>query len=302
MRYNKLNKFLQHKFGEKVYKVSLAINTTCPNRDGKLGAKGCIYCNPLSNEPLIESARQSIGEQLIDGISYMKQRHRAYKFISYFQQFTNTYGTHEKLRDYYFESVDHPEVVGLAISTRPDCISEEILSTLEELNKKTFLWIELGLQSANDSQLEFLNRGHSVEDFIKSTNRLHDRGIHVCAHVILGLPNESNKNLEDMANLINENKVWGIKIHNLHVLEDTPLADLYKQGKVTIPSLEEYTEKVIYLLERLNKDILIHRFNSHSPRDLTIAPKWSINKLATFNTIENELERRDTWQGKLSLL
>lgn len=298
MYYNSLNTFLKTTFGEKVYKITLDISATCPNRDGSLGSGGCIYCNPESSRPAVGDKKKEIKDQILDGIKYLKKRHHTEKFISYFQQNTNTYDDVATLRKYFYEAIGHPDIVGLAISTRPDCIPSEILDLLSEINKKTYLWVELGLQSADDKRLTFLRRGHTVQQFIDAVRQLHEQDIAVCAHVILGLPGEENKDIQDIANLINELAVEGIKIHNLHVLKDTPLEKLYNDGKITLPSQDEYAKKVVYLLERLAPSVLIHRFNSHAPRNLTVAPSWSVNKLATFNAIEKELKRQGTWQGK----
>lgn len=325
MRYNDLNSHLKTKFGEKTYKVSLDLASSCPNRDGTKGFNGCIYCNPDSNTALLHTRTVSscfpdntnlhlptgnqqpatsdysiapISLQVENGIKYVKDRHNVKKFIAYFQHYSNTYGNPEQLRKAYFESIDHPDIVSLAISTRPDCISDTILDILEEIKSKTYLWIELGLQSANDKMLKFLNRQHNVQDFLYSLEKLNKLEIDVCAHVILGLPHETKNDILQIANLLNKNGVKGIKIHNLHVLKGTKLEEFYKTQTIDIIELEEYAKRVVFLIEHLDPKIIIHRFNSHSPRKFTIAPIWSINKLATFNAVEKEFEKQDTWQGK----
>lgn len=299
MRYNGINGVLKTHFGEKVYKISIDIPVNCPNRDGLFNQNGCIYCNPDSNLATTFSGRDiPISRQIDEGIQYIKGRHHAKKFIAYLQNYSNTYAPTEKLAKWYGEAIHHPDIVGLAVSTRPDCISSSALDLLTELNKKTFLWVELGLQSANDEMLIFLNRGHTVEQFIETVKRLHKRKIRVCAHVIIGLPNESYEDLDNIINLINGEKIGGIKIHNLHVLKNTFLEELFNDGKIKLIDLEEYTKRVIYVLERLDPKVVIHRFNSHSPKDLTVEPKWSINKLSTFNAVEAGLKKQDTFQGK----
>lgn len=295
-RYNAINAFLKSKFSQKVYKVTLDIGTTCPNRAGTAGLGGCIYCNPESGTSL-QTGKTGVKDQLFHGIEYIRKRHKAEKFIAYFQQHSNTYGNPERLEQFYHEATLHPDIVGIAISSRPDCISDKILDVLEELNSKTFMWVELGLQSADNDMLNFLNRGHTVEDFISAAKRLHERKIAVTAHVILGLPNETDEDIKDIARLINRHQIEGIKIHNLHVIKDTHLENLYRQGKIELISLDEYARRVVLLLENLNPDVLIHRFNSHAPRRYTIAPEWSINKIGTFNAVERELARQDTRQG-----
>ena len=285
-------------FGEKVYKISLHIDVSCPNRDGKLGSDGCIFCNPLSLNPEARANMGDIMEQLKEGINYVKKRHGAHKFISYFQQHTNTYGNIAFLKKCFLDAIGHPDIVGAAISTRPDCIDNDILNLLSHLNEKTYLWTELGVQSADDNMLTFLNRGHTVDDFITAANLLRQRNIDVVAHVIIGLPNETQDDILKTAKLLNETGVRGVKIHNLHILKGTRLETLHNEGKVELISQEEYAKRVVFMVENLNTDIVIHRFNSHAPRRLTIAPDWSINKLATFNAVEDELEKQDTWQGK----
>ncbi len=307
LRYNSLSTFLKERFGEKVFKVSLWGGMTCPNRDGSKGSGGCIYCNPLSNRPFV-SAGRTVKEQLVEGIEYARKRHRANKLIAYFQHYSNTYGNIEELRRLYNDAICHPDIVGLAVSTRPDCLEPETWNLLEHLNARTFLWLELGLQSAKEETLKFLNRGHTVKDFTDAVDAAHRHGIKVCAHIILGLPGETRQDMLDTIKFLAEHKVWGVKIHNLHVLKDTPLEKMYNvaqdfspannKEKIKCLTLEEYASLVVDCLEHLPKDVVIHRFNSHSPRELTVAPLWSINKLATLNAVHNEISRRDTYQGK----
>lgn len=297
-RYRSLNNFLQQKFGAKVYKISLRGGFSCPNRDGTKGLGGCVYCNPDSIQPLVAKGKE-IHEQVFEGISYMKKRHHAAKFISYFQHFSNTYSSITKLEKIYREAIDHPDVVGLAISTRPDCLDVDTLNLLEQLNKETFLWVEFGLQSSNNKTLELLNRGHTIEDFAQAVSECHVRKINTCAHIIFGLPYETRDNMMTTVDYCSNLKIDGIKIHNLHILKDTKLAEMYAEGKFKVLELAEYASLVVDALERLPQNVLIHRFNSHSPRNLTIAPLWSVNKLATMNAIHTELEKRNSWQGKL---
>jgi len=299
--YNSLNEELQKRFGCKVFKVSLDSGCGCPNRDGKVSTSGCAFCNEQSYFPATqdnESSWQSIRETLKHGIEYVRGRHGAAKFISYFQNGTNTYGTVDRLRTIFNLAIDHPDVVGLAIGTRPDFLSDGHIDLLAELSQKTTLWVELGLQSAHDKTLKFLNRGHTTDDFSQAVRRLKQRNIEVVAHVILGLPGESQDEMTQTARFLNEHKIDGVKIHNLHVLKGTLLEKWYNEGKIRVPTLETYAAWVVDFLENLNPSILIHRVNGHAPRHLTIAPRWSINKLAIFNAVEKELERRDTWQGK----
>ncbi len=306
-RYSSINNTLYERFGERVYKVSLESGLSCPMRDGTLDEDGCAFCNMDSYVPrtivdgeqwTVNSGRISIKEQLRDGIEYIKRRHETEKVISYFQSGSNTHAPASELKPIFEEALDHPAVVGLAVSTRPDCISDEHVKLFHELSKRTFLWVELGLQSSHNSTLELIERGHTVEQFIEANDLLRRFDIPVCAHTILGLPGESPEMMFETASFLNEHELWGVKIHNLHVLKDTKLERMFRDGKYSVPSLTEYAGWVVSFLEILNPNILVHRLNSHSPRRLTIAPEWSINKLAIFSEVERQLEERDTWQGK----
>lgn len=297
-RYRSINQFLKEKFGVRVFKISLNGGFSCPNRDGTKNSFGCIYCNPESNRPAA-SRGKNIKDQLVEGIEYARKRHHAGKFIPYFQHFSNTYADISVLKKLYHDAITHPDVVGLSISTRPDCISDETLKLLEDLGKKTFLWLELGLQSANDKTLNLLNRSHTVRDFCDAVNAAHGHGINTCAHIILGLPDETRVDMLHTIKTLNILKIGGIKIHNLHVLKNTVLAGMYARGEINMLTQKEYASLVVDCLEHLSPDVLIHRFNSHSPRNLTITPEWSVNKLGTLNAVHAELERRNTWQGKL---
>ncbi|MFH1830118.1 MAG: TIGR01212 family radical SAM protein [Pseudomonadota bacterium] len=301
-RYNSINEFLKARFGERVFKVSLEIGSSCPNRDGAISRQGCSYCHPEALRPSTYKDSDfsiiSIQKQLEEGIDYIRRRHGSQKVIAYFQNGSNTYAPAQKLARAFTTAASHPCVKGLAISTRPDCIEQEHLTLLKDLSRETFIWVELGLQSAHEETLKKINRGHTVRDFSKACSQHVKRGIPVCAHVILGLPGETSEMMCETARFLNEIGVWGVKIHNLHVLKDTKMEEEYRKGKIEIPSLDVYAGRVVDFLEELSPEILIHRLNSHSPRHLTIAPKWSINKLATMNAVHDELERRDSWQGK----
>ncbi len=302
VRYNAINEVLKKRFGCKVFKVSLESGLSCPNRDGTVGRNGCAFCSEASYLTAVDAGKtvlpeKSIMEALAEGIEYVRRRHGAAKFISYFQSGTNTYGPAEKLRPIFEASIDHPDVVGLAIGTRPDCIAMEHANLLEELSKKTMLWVELGLQSAKNAILKLINRGHTVEDFSKAAGILRTKNISVVAHVILGLPGESLDDMLKTAEFLNNEGVDGVKIHNLHVLKGTKLEKLYNDGKVEVPDLETYAGWVASFLERLKPSIVVHRVNGHAPRNITVAPEWSVNKLAIFNAVERELDRRNSRQG-----
>jgi len=350
-RYHSINDVLRTRFGERVCKVSLDGGLSCPNRDGTVGTEGCIFCSMDSYRPLASQQtrdprqeteglrpendwrlatgdwRQSIRKQLQTGIHYIERRHKAEKVISYFQSGSNTHAPASELASMYNDAIDDPAVVGLAISTRPDCIYDEHLDLLEELSRKTMLWIELGLQSSHDETLRFIERGHTVRQFTDACERLRGKNIPVCAHVILGLPNETPEMMLDTARYLNAIRIWGVKIHNLHVLKGTKLEKLiHLRGgpkgllggvlRSTTPTpeewlsphlggvnplslltLDEYANMVVDFLEILDPGIIIHRLNSHGPRRLTVAPEWSINKLAIFSRVEGVMEERNTFQG-----
>lgn len=293
--YNSIGDFLKGKFNEKVFKVTLNSHLGCPNIDGTIGHGGCSFCsldrlNPAASK---SDKQKTISEQLNEGMTYVRRRHRANKFIAHFQNGTNTYGPIEKLKRDWGIAISHPNIVGIAISTRPDTLSTAIIDELAEISKRTLLWVELGLQSANDRTLERVNRGHTVRQFEDAVNLLHKKGIKACAHVILGLPDEDETDFSRTALLLNKCKIWGVKINNLHVLKGTKLETEYNEGKVKIPTLDEYALWAKDFIEHLDPQIIIHRFNSHSPRDLTIAPLWSVNKLATYNAIIKRLKTQD---------
>jgi radical SAM protein (TIGR01212 family) len=300
-RYNSINSLLRGRFGERVYKVTLDIGSGCPNRDGTCGHEGCSFCHPdalrpsTSKDPL--TPPKPLHEQLEEGIEYIRRRHGSRRVISYLQNGSNTYAAAGTLRPLLSEATAHPSVVGLAVSTRPDCIGQAHADLMAELAQGTMLWIELGLQSAHEETLIRIGRGHSVAEFERAHAMLSNAGIPVCAHVILGLPGETQDRMIETARYLNDVGVWGVKIHNLHVLEGTRLEGEFRRGEVRIPSLEEYAGWVVDFLEELSPKTVIHRFNSHSPRRLTVAPEWSVNKLATLNAVHDELERRDTYQG-----
>jgi len=301
-RYNSINTVLRERFGERVYKVTLDIGSGCPNRDGTCGENGCSFCHPDALRPSTAKAPDTplkpISDQLEEGIEYIERRHGSRRVISYLQNGSNTYARAGDLRPLLREAVAHPLVVGLAVSTRPDCIEQAHAALLAELARESMVWVELGLQSAHDETLIRIGRGHGVADFERAHAMLSDAGVPVCAHVILGLPGESPDMMIETARFLNETGVWGVKIHNLHVLRGTRIEGEFREGKVHIPTLPEYAGWVVDFLEALSPKTVIHRFNSHSPRRLTVAPEWSINKLATLNAVHEELERRDTFQGK----
>ncbi|MEW5945611.1 MAG: TIGR01212 family radical SAM protein, partial [bacterium] len=244
-RYRSFSGFLRERFGERVYKVSIDAGFTCPNRDGTLGVGGCIYCNNTGFSPNTRRDRRPVREQALDGMEYMRRRYRARRFIAYFQAYTNTYAPVERLEALYGEALSLPDVVGLSIGTRPDCVDEKVLNLVESYAGKYHVWLELGLQSARNRTLRFLNRGHTVETFEAAAARAkRRRGIHVCAHVILGLPGETRRDMLASAGVLTRAGVDGAKIHLMHVLGDTPLERMYREGKLATFTMHEYARLV----------------------------------------------------------
>jgi radical SAM protein (TIGR01212 family) len=271
---------------------------TCPNRDGKVAVGGCIYCNNASHTPQDYRPRASVTEQLERGAAALLKRHRAERFIAYFQSYTNTYDSPAKLEKFYREALDFPGVVGLSISTRPDCLSPEVVDLIAGLARHTYLWLELGLESMHDRTLKWVNRGHDLRDFVLAVENCKERGLRVCAHVILGFPGETREDMLATPLLLNRLDIDGVKLHNLHVIKSTVLEKLYHAGLVPVMSREEYAALAVDFLERMNPRMIVHRLTGETYRAITVAPDWSVNKIAVHNAISSELEARDSWQGK----
>jgi hypothetical protein len=297
-RYRAFSVYLKEKFGCKVYKVSLDAGFTCPNRDGRLGVGGCAYCNNQGFSHNTRRPRLPVGEQISQGMEYMRRRYKAHKFISYFQAYTNTYAPVETLEPLYREALAPADVVGLSVGTRPDCIEDAAIELLAGLARGREVWIELGLQSAHDETLDRINRRHGVAAFIDAVRRIKKfPEIKICAHVILGLPGETREMMLDSADLISSLGVHGVKIHLLHVLKDTPFEELYNRGEIRTFEFNEYVSTVCDYLERLAPDVVIQRLTADGPADILIAPIWAFEKKRTLDKIEKEMLKRDTFQG-----
>lgn len=297
-RYHTLNQHLREEFGEKVFKVSLDAGFTCPNRDGSLGWGGCVYCSARGSGDFAGQAEKSIHEQFVEIKGVMSRKWPNAKYLAYFQAYTNTYAPIERLREVYEQALQEEGVVGISIATRPDCLPEDVLDYLEELNQRTYLWVELGLQSIHDQTMEWVGRGHTYSDFIEGLAKLQQRKIRVCAHMILGLPGETIEDMKVSAQAIAELPLQGVKLHLLHVLQGTPLAKLYKQEPFPLLSQEDYVTLISDILEILPPQMILHRLTGDAPRKDLIAPLWSLKKWEVLNAIDRELERRGTWQGK----
>lgn len=297
-RYHTYNEHLRDLFKDKVFKVSLDAGFTCPNRDGTLGRDGCVYCSERGSGDFAGDQKLSLHDQFIEVKDRMKKKWPSAKYIAYFQAYTNTYASLERLREVYEEALGEENVVGLSISTRPDCLPDDVLDYLEELNQRTYLWVELGLQSSHDRTMEWIGRGHDYSQFLKGLEQLQARGIRVCVHIILGLPGESKAEMLETARAVAALPIQGIKIHLLHVLRGTPLAAIYNQEPFELMTKEDYVSLVVDILELLPPEIVIHRLTGDGPPDDLIGPLWSRKKWEVLNAIDAELELRDTWQGK----
>ena len=298
-RYHSLNTYFRNTFGEKVFKISLAGGFTCPVRDGSISSGGCTYCNPLGNVPGHYSPGMTLAEQLDAATGFVRKRHRAKRFLAYFQDYTATYAEPSMLEELYREAIAYPGVVGLAVCTRPDSLASGVLDLLEELAGETFVWVELGVQSGCDVTLLRMNRGHTVYDSERAFQELHQRGILTSAHVILGFPGESREEALTTAELIRRAGTSGVKLQNLHVLRDTPLADDYGAGRVRLLDMESYASLTADFIERIPPEVVIQRVAGEAPPGMLVAPDWAGNKMAVMNRVNAELEERDSWQGKL---
>lgn len=298
-RYNAYVDHLKARFGKRVQKVVVHAGFTCPNRDGSKGYGGCIYCNNDTFKPPYCKAEMSIAEQVEEGINFLSKRYGVDKYMVYFQPFSNTYASLEKLQNLYLEALNHPQVVGLAIGTRPDCIDEEKIDFLEQLAKQYYITVEYGLESPYDSTLQWINRQHDFQNWVEAVQNTADRGIEICTHIILGLPPESNQEMIQTARILSEYPIQSVKIHHLHVVQNTRLAGKYHQDPFHLFSLPEYIDLVVDFLQHLKPDIMLQRLVGETQPHLLIGPQWGIRADAVQRRIERALEEKDVWQGKL---
>ncbi|MBI5971335.1 MAG: TIGR01212 family radical SAM protein [Deltaproteobacteria bacterium] len=296
--YNALSAHLKERYGCRVFKVSINAGFTCPNRDGAKGVDGCIYCESSALLPKGLPVGLDVSSQLSAGIRYVRERHKADKFIAYFQINTNTYAPAPVLRGIYGPATAHPDVAAIAVSTRPDCLETDAIDVLSEIKRKKDLWLELGLQSASDATLERLNRLHTVKDFEEAAKRAMSAGIDVCGHVIIGLPGEGRDSVLNTVRFLNRVNVWGVKFHQLQILKGTALHALYEKGEVSPLALEEYADLVVDSLELLRPGTIVHRLCGDSPARFLDAPRWGANKFMIIERIKKLMAERRTWQGK----
>ena len=296
-RYNTLNNELRKEFGEKVMKLSLDGGFTCPNRDGTVGHKGCIFCSDEGSGEFAGSRFVSIKEQVEQQIDLLSKKWKSDKYIIYFQNFTNTYKSVDKLRELYYEAINIEGVVGLAIATRPDCLDKDVLDLLGELNEKTYLWVELGLQSIHEKSANFIRRGYPLSTYDKAIEDLKSKNIKTVSHIIIGLPGETNDDILDTVKHVSKTNTWGIKLHSLYIQKGTDLYDYYINNPFKIRSMEEYIEILCDSLEVLPKDMIIHRVTGDGKRSLLHEPRWSTNKLKVLTGIDQEMKLRKSHQG-----
>lgn len=293
-RYKHLNKYLKDKFGERTLKICIDGGFTCPNRDGTVGSGGCIFCSERGSGEHIKVS--SISEQVKNYFKSYKSE-RANKFIAYFQNFTNTYASVEVLKEKYNAALIDDRIVALAIATRPDCINEEICKLLKSYTDKYYVWVELGLQTSNDSTGNLINRGYSSEQFSKAVDLLNKYNIDVVTHIMVGLPGESFEDLKNTVDFINLHNIQGLKIHSTYVIDNTALADMYYNKSYEPISLDYYLDCVTYVLTHISPDIVIHRISGDAPKDLLIAPDWNSHKKWIVNGLDKIMREQNLWQG-----
>ena len=296
--YHSLDFELKKRFHEKVYRLALNGGMTCPNRDGHIATGGCIFCSAGGSGDFAAPASLSISKQIRAGQKLLANKRPVHQYIAYFQAFTNTYGPVDYLRSVFTEAIQHPEIEVLAIATRPDCLQDEIVSLLSELNQIKPVWVELGLQTMHDDTAQFIRRGYPLPVFEDAVKRLRLHGIEVITHVILGLPGEDHERMLETIRYLNIQDIQGIKLQLLHILKGTDLADIYEHDPFPVFTLEEYVSFIVDCVEIIRPDMVIHRLTGDGPKDLLIAPLWSSAKRHVLNSIHREFRLRDTWQGK----
>lgn len=296
-RYNSLNYFLREKFGQKVFKISLDGGFGCPNRDGRISKGGCIFCSARGSGDYAGDRLLSISEQFDKIKIMMNKKWKEGKYIAYFQAYTNTYAPVDELREKYEQALKKDGVVALAIATRPDCLDDDVLDLLEEMNKKVYTWVELGLQTINEHTAELINRGYKLEVFDESMKKLKERGIDTVVHTIFGLPGESKEQMLETVKHVANSGAKGIKFHLLHLMKNTKLEKLYEEGKLEFLSQEDYVDLICKAICMLPQEMVVHRLTGDAPRDLLIGPMWSLKKWEVLNDIDKTMEDNGYYQG-----
>ena len=300
-RYLNYNQVLKTEFTERVQKISVNAGFTCPNRDGSKGTGGCTYCNNLTFSPEYCKSSKSVSDQVEEGITFFHHKYKAQLYLAYFQSYTNTYDSLENLKAIYEEALSYPNVVGLVVGTRPDCVNSELLDYFAELANKYYVMIEYGIESTNDETLQFINRGHDYACAEKAILETAKRGLRVCAHIILGLPKEDRETIISHADKLSHLPITTLKIHQLQLIRGTKMAIQYSEHPewFHLYNVNEYIDLTIDFLERLNPAIAIERFVSQSPKEFLIAPEWGLKNFEFTAKIEKRLVERNAWQGRL---
>ncbi len=293
MRYLSFNTYFQKIFGEKIAKLSLDAGNTCPNRDGTLSYNGCIFCSERGSGDFTSENFKNINIQIEQQKLLLSKKWQCSKFIAYFQNFTNTYGDINKLSKLYNEVIKRDDIVGISIATRCDCLSDEVLKMLDELNKKTFLWLELGMQTTNENTLQFINRGYSHKVFDENIKKLKKHNIKFLIHMILGLPYETKQDMINTVKYIADTHPFGVKFHSLYIQNDAPIYELYLKNSFKLLSKDEYIDIICDCIEILPKDIVIHRLTGDADKKKLIAPIWCADKLSVIASINKELKNRN---------
>lgn len=297
-RYHSLNYFLRNKFNEKIYKISLDGGFTCPNRDGKVAKGGCTFCSARGSGDYAGSRILSINEQFNDRKKMMEKKWKEGKYIAYFQAYTNTYAPVEELRQKYEEAISQENVVALSIATRPDCLDDDVVDLLEDISKKTYLWVELGLQTINDESARNFNRGYDFEVFKEGIKKLQDRNIEVVVHTIFGLPGETKEDMLKTVDYVAHSGAQGIKFHLLHLMKGTQMVKQYESGELQLLSQEDYIDLICKGIAMIPQEMVVHRLTGDAPRESLIGPMWSLKKWEVLNAIDKALVDNDIYQGK----
>ena len=294
-RYKHLNKYLKEKFGERTLKICIDGGFTCPNRDGTKSFDGCIFCSEKGSGEHIKIAN-NISQQVKNYFNSYKAE-RANKFIVYFQNFTNTYDSIENLKAKYNAALIDDRIVGISIATRPDCINEEIVKLLKSYSDKYYVSVELGLQTANEKIGKLINRCYTNIDFTNAVNLLNKYSIDIVTHIMIGLPTESEQDIKDTVDFLNQHNIQGLKIHSCYIVKNTKLEELYNSNLYTPLELDYYLNSCAYVLTHINSNIIIHRVSGDAPKDLLVAPQWNLHKKWIINGLDKLLNERDLWQG-----
>lgn len=297
-RYFSYNYYLKQTFGHRVQRVSVDAGFTCPNVDGTVAIGGCVFCDNRSFSPSRRLPKQHIRDQIDEGIMRLKFRYKCNHFMAYFQPATNTYAPVDTLRNLYDQAISHPDVIALAIGTRPDCVPDDVLDLLEEYASRLPTTVEYGLQTMHNKSLDWMNRGHHHDAFLDAMERSHGRGFEICAHVMLGLPGESHADMMETAHECARVGLDAVKIHNLYAVEKTPMAEQVRSGEIKLMEKDEYVTTLIDFLEILPPNIIVERISGEAPGDYFIGPEWCLDKPGILKAVQEEFSRRDSWQGK----